>query len=627
MKRYRALLSSLTVLLLGAPSTVLVNEVAEFSFPKATLVQSIDMSLFFPPAPDPAGITYISSSDRLLISDSEVEEMDIYSGINVFEMSLSGNLLSTLSTDSFSIEPTGVAYNPIDRHLFFSDDEDRMIFEVNPGPDGLFDSSDDIMTAIDTMTFGSFDPEDIAFDSLRGVLYLVDGNNAEVYVISPGANGTFDGPPPAGDDQFTHFDTNGFGVIDPEGIAVNPDTGNLIVVGRPREKIIELTTTGTIVRTIDISAAHPVKPAGVTFAPGSLDPAVMNIYIVDRGVDNDADPDENDGRVYEMSLPPITPGNRPPTVDAGVDKQITAPNVAVLEGAVSDHGVPYPPGVLATAWSLVSGPGRVAFADGNAVDTTVRFSSPGTYVLRLTAFDGELEAVDYVTFVITGLKGERVIEVRVAASSDDAEEKAQRTVLKSRDLELVLDNITQVVGMRFNGVDIPRGARILNAYIQFHVDETDSEPTLLRIQGEDVDDASIFSESKWDISSRSRTSAYVSWFPAPWMPGDGAGPNQRTPPIVTIIQEIVNRLGWSSGNSLVVIITGSGRRTAEAYERSPLGAPMLHVEYVPELPARGCVEQSASVEVYQEFRCRCASLHSIFSKIAGKISIRVPCRF
>jgi hypothetical protein len=49
--------------------------------------------------------------------------------------------------------------------------------------------------------------------------------------------------------------------------------------------------------------------------------------------------------------------------------------------------------------------------------------------------------------------------------------------------------------------------------------------------------------------------------------------------IKTIVQEIVNRPGWSSGNSLAFIITGTGTRTAESYEGNFGAAPLLHVEY------------------------------------------------
>lgn len=41
---------------------------------QATLERTTDTSLYSPPSPDPAGLTYLPSSDTLLIGDSEVEE-------------------------------------------------------------------------------------------------------------------------------------------------------------------------------------------------------------------------------------------------------------------------------------------------------------------------------------------------------------------------------------------------------------------------------------------------------------------------------------------------------------------------------------------------------------------------
>ena len=173
------------------------------------------------------------------------------------------------------------------------------------------------------------------------------------------------------------------------------------------------------------------------------------------------------------------------------------------------------------------------------------------------------------------------LEVRVAASTDDAEEKPSGSMsLTSSDIELVFDGSDQTVGMRFNAVTIPPGAAITNAYIQFQVDEANSEATSLVIEGEATDNATTFSGSSGNISSRSRTASFVSWSPVPWTTVGLAGPDQQTPNIASIIQEIVNRPGWSSGNSLVVIITGTGHRTAEAFDGVASAAPLLHVDYV-----------------------------------------------
>ncbi len=173
------------------------------------------------------------------------------------------------------------------------------------------------------------------------------------------------------------------------------------------------------------------------------------------------------------------------------------------------------------------------------------------------------------------------LEIRVAASSDDAEERASGSVgLRSSDLELVYDKTDQAVGIRFSGVTIAEGATILiNAYIQFQVEETSSGPVSLTIQGEDTGDALTFVNSRGNVSSRPRTAAAVSWSPPAWTTGGAAGPDQQTPDIASVLQEIVGRSDWSSGNAVAIIITGTGERVAESFDGDTGGAPLLHVEY------------------------------------------------
>src|SRR3990172_8646307 len=102
---------------------------------ESTLVQIIDAWQWSPPSPDSSGITYLPGSNTLLISDGEVNEMPIFTGDNLYESTLNGNLVNTLTTISFSDEPTGVTLNPSNGHLFFSDDtgNPRVVHEMNPG--------------------------------------------------------------------------------------------------------------------------------------------------------------------------------------------------------------------------------------------------------------------------------------------------------------------------------------------------------------------------------------------------------------------------------------------------------------------------------------------------------------
>jgi hypothetical protein len=269
--------------------------------------------------------------------------------------------------------------------------------------------------------------------------------------------------------------------------------------------------------------------------------------------------------------------NQAPIVDAGPDTSTVLTAAVTLDGLVDDDGLPISPGTVTSTWSKVGGPGVVTFGDANAVDTTAIFSTDGTYDLRLSASDGDLNAWDEMTVTVD--PAPLVVDVRVGASSDDAEESASGSVgLGSSDLELTQESTQQTVGMRFNGIAVPPGATVTSAWIQFQVDETDSQATSLTIQAEAADNPPTFSSSA-NISSRPRTVEAVQWSPPAWNTTGEAGPDQQTPDLSAVIQEVVNLSGWTSGNSLAVIITGTGKRVAEAYDGDSSGAPLLHIEF------------------------------------------------
>ena len=71
----------------------------------------------------------------------------------------------------------------------------------------------------------------------------------------------------------------------------------------------------------------------------------------------------------------------------------------------------------------------------------------------------------------------------------------------------------------------------------------------------------------------------VLWSPPPWSTVGAVGPEQRTPDLSVVLSEIVNRPGWASGQSLVFLISGTGRRVAASQDGDPAGAPTLHIEY------------------------------------------------
>ena len=195
--------------------------------------------------------------------------------------------------------------------------------------------------------------------------------------------------------------------------------------------------------------------------------------------------------------------------------------------------------------------------------------------------NGGRGASDRTTIIVgPAPDAEVTFETRVGDDGDDAEEDARgRVRTGSSDLELTFDAGDQTVGIRFRGVEIPPGATILAAHLQFQVDETDSAPTALILRGEASDDAAPIAKSAFNLSSRALTSASATWSPAPWTTRGEAGVDQRTPDLRAVIQEIVDRPGWASGNAVAILITGSGKRTAESFDGVASAAPLLHVRY------------------------------------------------
>jgi hypothetical protein len=273
--------------------------------------------------------------------------------------------------------------------------------------------------------------------------------------------------------------------------------------------------------------------------------------------------------------------NSPPQVDAGIDQTIRFPAGATLDATVVDDGLPHPPGRVTARWSQTGGPGWAAFVDPNAVDTTVNFTLPGVYGLRLEVDDGELTSSDEVTINVLEAVPELIkIDVPVTAGTDDAEEKSTGTVsLTSTDLELVYDGSLQTVGVRLSSVPVPSGARIHGAWLQFLTDEMNTEPTNLLIQGEASDNPATFTTVRYSVSARPRTAAQAPWSPPPWEILGEAGLRQRTADLSAIVQEIVDRPGWAAGQSMVFVITGTGHRTAKAFDGAAAKAPKLHIEY------------------------------------------------
>jgi hypothetical protein len=434
----------------------------------ATLVRATPTSAWAPGSPDPAGVAWIPGADRLVVVDSEVEEVTGagWNGVNVWFAERNGTQTGTgtmwgadaalvAGQRGYAKEPTGVTFDATGNRLFVTDDAALKIWVVAPGPDGVLANADDVVTAIDLASLGLMDPEDPVYDPDTGDLFWLEGVATEVYRMDP-VDGTFGN----GDDVVTHFDIGHLGPIDFEGLARDPHDGTLYVGARSTKQIFEVDRDGSLLRTIDVSSLTTMRfLSGLEVAPSSTVAGQTSLFIVDRAVDNANDAAENDGMLYEISAPNVgpPPANLAPVVNAGLDQTVSLPTAtATLTGTVSDDGKPAG-GTVTTTWSQVTGDAPAVFGSTSSLTTSVSFIASGTYRLRLTASDGEVTAVDDV-FVTVKVKG---LGIDVSAISATGNATATGTTAQAR-VALIDKNGVVAAGASVSGTWYQNGVSIGN---------------------------------------------------------------------------------------------------------------------------------------------------------------------
>ena len=233
---------------------------------------------------------------------------------------------------------------------------------------------------------------------------------------------------------------------------------------------------------------------------------------------------------------------------------------------------------------------KEGWSEGNAL----AFFITGTGVREAESFDGSAD--NAAELVVTYLPVSMAM-AQIASSSDDAEEyiytpenesfRTQGSMdVTSSDIELGTENPNgqnpSIAGLRFNGLGIPKGAKILSAEMAFTVDATNKneDPANYFIHIEDNVSPATFSADSADITSRMWSNDSIAWNVTPnsW---DVVGGVHQTSNFASLVQMMVNKEGWSEGNSMAFFITGTGVREAESFDGAAASAAKLMIKYIP----------------------------------------------
>jgi Ca2+-binding RTX toxin-like protein len=289
--------SDLTTVALTTPlSADTTSTPAALTISNPVIVNAFDTTAFG--NPDPSGLAFIPGgtpgTGTLLVPDSEVDETPFFATNNLFYYALSGAFDHSASLESFTIEPTGLAYDSLNGHLFISDDDKNSIFEVDAANPNVK------LSSFSVSPFAP-DAEDVAFDPVTNHLLIIEGDTANVNTRTIFERTT------SGAAVQTISLTN-LVPADLEAIAYDPVSQVFYVTGGASKDIYVVSRDGqTLLDTITVLESltntlsdTSVHPKGLVLAPSSDpndDPDTMSLYVADYGRDQ-----VMDGRIYEIQL-------------------------------------------------------------------------------------------------------------------------------------------------------------------------------------------------------------------------------------------------------------------------------------------------------------------------------------
>ncbi|MHC4300136.1 MAG: hypothetical protein ACYS7Y_22905 [Planctomycetota bacterium] len=210
-----------------------------------------------------------------------------------------------------------------------------------------------------------------------------------------------------------------------------------------------------------------------------------------------------------------------------------------------------------------------------------------TYYWRIDeveAYGSKIHQGDVWSFTVVD---SLTVEYQVSAGDDDAYGYGDELQNSTKNYLRIGDSSFNPIpyytsGMVFRHIEIPQGSEILNATFKIHsYDDRLTDTVYGVITAEAADDAVALGGSRY-VSSLVTTNTSVAWDHfEPWVENTW----YESPDIAEVVQEVIDRTGWSANNSLTIIYStrqdDGGARNFSSYDRGSEHAPKLEITYVP----------------------------------------------
>ena len=254
-------------------------------------------------------------------------------------------------------------------------------------------------------------------------------------------------------------------------------------------------------------------------------------------------------------------------------------------------------------------------ADGNPVMVTVSQSRIGIIQDVMTTFLASQSGINMglsrfsvpggpILFPVTDPDepADPIVLKSLVSADDDAVQSGNSVTLSPRTADYLNPTVTSgmgIIGLRFQNVAIPQGAKITLAALQLSTDIDSFSAAEYDIYTEVVPNAAPFEASNRNLSRR-LSGISIPWTVEAWDADPIVDPSLdppttfETPDISALIQQVVDQkganiqdpAGWCGGNDLVILLrkkTPDGRPIL-SYEQNESFSPKLRVDFDSAIP-------------------------------------------
>jgi hypothetical protein len=251
--------------------------------PYIGLVRIFDPDFIMPHA---AGLAFSPEADIFLMladnsTDQPGQESAQLTMISPFEELVGSANLAMIAN------PINMAFDSKADRLLLFDTAGQELIAIKANQVGYVDSP--VMNRFEAQQFGVQNPQGMAVDPVSGALFILSEANSRIVRIKPDAQGSFDGTAALTEGRISQTDLSELGLGALQGLAFNPTDGHLYVLNPVQLKLYEISETGQLVATRELSALDLEfrDPQGIVFAPSADltdDPAQMHLFLMDSGL-------------------------------------------------------------------------------------------------------------------------------------------------------------------------------------------------------------------------------------------------------------------------------------------------------------------------------------------------------